>query len=107
MNRDHSDILEIAPNYCISDSIIDSEVKGFLPTLDRMVIWIKFAHSYISHPKWDRAEFHFCVRELSEIFEAGLVAGLETKGKTYITNVLISLRFWLSQSIHMAIWLGL
>ena len=43
-NRDHSVIFEIAPKYCISDSLVDyegysSSSKGFLPMLvDRMVI---------------------------------------------------------------------
>ena len=43
MNRDHSVIFEIAPKYCISDSLVDYEgysiSKGFLPTVvDIMVI---------------------------------------------------------------------
>ena len=44
MNRDHSIICEIAPKYCISDSLVDYHgysisSKGFLPTvLDMMVI---------------------------------------------------------------------
>ena len=44
MNRDHSVIFEIAPNYCISDSFLEYEgysisSKGFLPTIvDIMVI---------------------------------------------------------------------
>ena len=44
MNRDHSVIFEVAPNYCISDSFIDNEnysitSMGFLPTVvDIMVI---------------------------------------------------------------------
>ena len=38
MNRDHSVIFEIAPKYCISDSLVDYEgysifSKGFLPTV--------------------------------------------------------------------------
>ena len=38
MNRDHSDILETASMYCISDSFVDYEgysisSKGFLPTV--------------------------------------------------------------------------
>ena len=38
MNRDHSDIFEIASMYCISDSFVDYEgysisSKGFLPTV--------------------------------------------------------------------------
>ena len=43
MNRDHSVIFEIAPKYCVSDSLIDYEgysisSKGFLPTVvDTMV----------------------------------------------------------------------
>ena len=47
MNRDHSVIFEIAPKYCILDSLVDYEgccisSKGFLPTvLDIMVIGIK------------------------------------------------------------------
>ena len=36
-NRDHSVIFEIAPKYCISDSLVDYEgysiSKGFLPTV--------------------------------------------------------------------------
>ena len=49
--RYHSVVLEIAPKYCISDSLVDYDgysisSKGFLPTVvDVMVIWIKFAHS--------------------------------------------------------------
>ena len=44
MNRDYSIIFEIAPKYCISDTLIDYEgysipSKGFLPTvIDIMVI---------------------------------------------------------------------
>ena len=44
MNKDHSFIFEIVPNYCISDSFVDYEgysisSKGFLPTVvDIMVI---------------------------------------------------------------------
>ena len=44
MNRDHSVIFEIAPKYCISDSLVDYEgysvsSEGFLPTIvDIMVI---------------------------------------------------------------------
>ena len=44
MNRDHSFIFEIVPNYCISDSFVDHDgysisSKGFLPTVvDLMVI---------------------------------------------------------------------
>jgi len=44
MNRDHSVVFEIAPNYFISDSFVDNEgysisSKGFLPTVvDIMVI---------------------------------------------------------------------
>ena len=44
MNRDHSVVFEIAPNYCILDSFVDCEgysfsSKGFLPTIvDIMVI---------------------------------------------------------------------
>ena len=38
MNRDHSVVFEIAPKYCISDSIVDYDgysisSKGFLPTV--------------------------------------------------------------------------
>ena len=38
MNRDHSVVFEIAPEYCISDSFVDYEgysisSKGFLPTV--------------------------------------------------------------------------
>ena len=51
MNLDHSDVLEIAPKYCIS-VLIDSQCysissKEFLPTVvDTMIIGIKFAHSH-------------------------------------------------------------
>ena len=44
MNRDHSVVFEIAPEYCISDSLVDCDgysisSKGFLPTVvDVMVI---------------------------------------------------------------------
>ena len=44
MNRDHSDVFEIASKYCISDSFVDHDgysisSKGFLPTVvDIMVI---------------------------------------------------------------------
>ena len=44
MNRDHFVIFEIAPKYCISDSLVDYDgysisSKGFLPTVvDIMVI---------------------------------------------------------------------
>ena len=44
MKRDHSVIFEIAPKYCISDSLVDFDSysvssKGFLPTvLDIMAI---------------------------------------------------------------------
>ena len=44
LNRNHSDVLEIAPKYCISDSLVDHggysiSFKGFLPTVvDIMVI---------------------------------------------------------------------
>ena len=44
MNRDHSVVFEIASQYCISDSFVDSDgysisSKGFLPTVvDIMVI---------------------------------------------------------------------
>ena len=43
-NRDHSVVFEIAPKYCISDSVVDYDgysisSKGFLPTVvDTMVI---------------------------------------------------------------------
>ena len=43
-NKDHSVIFEIAPKYCILDSLVDCEgysisSKGFLPTVvDLMVI---------------------------------------------------------------------
>jgi len=49
--RDHSVVLEIAPKYCISDSLVDYDgysisSKGFLPTVVHiMVIWVKFTHS--------------------------------------------------------------
>jgi len=51
MNRDRSVIFEIARKYCILDSFFDYEgysisSKEFLPiVVDKMVIWIKFAHS--------------------------------------------------------------
>ena len=44
MNRDHSEIFEIASKYCISDSFVDYDgysisSKGFLPTVvDIMVL---------------------------------------------------------------------
>ena len=44
MNRDHSVIFEVAPKYCILDSLVDYEgysisLKGFLSTMvDLMVI---------------------------------------------------------------------
>ena len=44
MNRDHSVVFKKAPQYCISDSLVDYEghsisSKGFLPTVvDKMVI---------------------------------------------------------------------
>ena len=44
MNKVHSVIFELAPKYCISDSLVDSEgysisSKGFLPTVvDTMVL---------------------------------------------------------------------
>ena len=53
MNKDHSVIFEVAPKYCISDSFVYYEgysisSMGFLGTIvDIMVIWIKFAHSYL------------------------------------------------------------
>ena len=43
MNRDHSAIFDIAPNYCISDSSVDHDgysisSKGFLPAVvDTMI----------------------------------------------------------------------
>ena len=51
MNRDHSDVFEIASKYRILDSFIDYDgysisSKGFLLTVvDLMVIWVKFTHS--------------------------------------------------------------
>ena len=50
MNRDHSIIFEIASKYSILDSFVDYHgysisSKGFLPTVDIMVIWVKFTHS--------------------------------------------------------------
>ena len=50
-NQDPSVVFEIAPKYCILDSLVNYEgysisSKGFLPTVvDIMVIWFKFAHS--------------------------------------------------------------
>ena len=43
MNRDHSDIFEIASMYCISDSFVDYDgysisSKGFLPTVVDIII---------------------------------------------------------------------
>ena len=43
MNRDHSVIFEIAPKYCISDSVVDSEgysisSKRFLPTVVNIIV---------------------------------------------------------------------
>ena len=43
MDRDHSVIFEIAPNYCISDYFVDYEgysisSQGFLSTVDVLVI---------------------------------------------------------------------
>ena len=43
MNQDHSVIFEIAPKYCISDSIVDCEdysvsFKGFLPTAEDIMV---------------------------------------------------------------------
>ena len=49
-NQDHSIIFEVAPEYCLSDSFVDSEhyfifSKGFLPiVVDIIVMLIKFAH---------------------------------------------------------------
>ena len=49
-NQDPSVVFEIAPKYCILDSLVNYEgysisSKGFLPTVvDIMVIWFKFAH---------------------------------------------------------------
>ena len=51
MNRHQSVIFEIAPKYCILDSLVDYEgysisSKGFLSTVvDIMVIRVKFTHS--------------------------------------------------------------
>ena len=50
-NRDHSVMFEIAPKYCILDSLVDYEgcfisSKGYLPEIVVIiVIWIKFIHS--------------------------------------------------------------
>ena len=43
MNRDHSVIFEVAPKYCISDSLVDCEgystsLKGFLPTVENILV---------------------------------------------------------------------
>ena len=48
--RDHSVVFETASKYCISDSLVDHDgysisSKGFLPTGDIMVIWVKFTYS--------------------------------------------------------------
>ena len=51
MNWDHSVVFEIAFEYCILDSSVDSECycipfQGFFPTVvDIMVIWITFTQS--------------------------------------------------------------
>ena len=47
--RNHSVVFEIASKYCISDSCVDYDgysisSKGFLPTIDVMVIEVKFTH---------------------------------------------------------------
>ena len=50
-NRHHSDVFEIASQYCLLDSFVDHDgysisSKGFLPAVvDIMVILIKFTHS--------------------------------------------------------------
>ena len=50
-NQDHFVVFEIAPKYCILDSLVDHEgyslsSKGFLPAVvNIMVILIKFAQS--------------------------------------------------------------
>ena len=48
-NRDYSVVFEIASMYCILDSFVDYDgysisSKGFLPTVDIMVTWVKFTH---------------------------------------------------------------
>ena len=50
VNRDHSVIFEVAPKYCILDSVdyegYSISSKGFLTAVvDIVVIWIKLAHS--------------------------------------------------------------
>ena len=42
-NRDNSIIFEIAPKYCISDSLVDFDSysvysKGFLPTVEDIIV---------------------------------------------------------------------
>ena len=66
MNRDHSVVFQIAPKYCILDSLIDYDSysissKGFLPTVvDMMVIWVKFIHLQPIFVQW----FLKCQRSL-------------------------------------------
>ena len=49
-NRDHSVVFEIAPKYCISDSLVDYDgysisSKGFLPTVVDKMCLVKLTHS--------------------------------------------------------------
>ena len=52
MNRDHFVIFEITRSYCVLGSFVDYESyslssKGFLSTVvDKVIIWIKPAHSH-------------------------------------------------------------
>ena len=68
MNRDHSVVFEIAPKYCISDSIVDYDgysisSKGFLPTVvDILVIWVKFTHPV--HFSWQIPKMSMFTRHL-------------------------------------------
>ena len=67
-NREHSVIFEIAPKYCISDSLVDFDSysvssKGFLPTvLDIMVICIIPVHFSSLIPKMSVSPLaNFCL----------------------------------------------
>ena len=45
MNQDHSVVFEVAPKYCISDSLVDYEgysisFKGLLPDLWSQTAWV-------------------------------------------------------------------
>ena len=85
-NRDHSVIFEIAPKYCILDSLVDYDgysfsSTGFLPTVvDTMVIWVKFTHF---HPFWfidsQNVDVHSC-HLLFDHFQFTLIHGANTPG---------------------------